>query len=371
VGVGGGGGVGGGLPINPATGRRRRRGGDDSGGADVGDSAFVLPLGDFGTPPRDDGDLGGDFGTPPEFEETDDIDERHIQYQTCRDVVLNDDYPIEEYLREADTFLLIHKSSTDDILCYEKSYIESILNNKNNWFYECIGRLLDSGNRTIQVGNENDAYIKLPIYKDGLNGFIHLSQVIRLLESDNRIYYVYPDNDKDITHSISWKNAFGPDHMRNWISANHCQVGSKLLVYKLKICRDPERCLRSLPPQPPQPPPIQPPIQPPEDFDRVPSVRASPRRLTSEDFDRVSSVRSSPVSTQHSEDFDRVPSVRASPPRQPSPRRQPSPPIQPLEDFDRVPSVRASPLRRQPSEDFDRVPSATASPRRRTVEEVD
>lgn len=310
-----GGGGGGGLPINPVTGRRQRRGRD-------------LP--NFGTPVQDD-------GTPAEFEETDDIDERNIQYQTCRDVVLNDDYPIEEYLREADTFLFIHNSSTDDILCYEKSYIENILNNKDNWFYECIGRLLDNGNRAINVGNENDAYIKLPIYKDGLNGFIHLSQVIRLLESDNRIYYVYPDNDKDITHSISWKNAFGPDHLRNWISANHCQLGSKLLVYKLKICRDPERCLRSLPPQPP---PIEPPpIEPPEDFDRVPSVRSylsrqssedfdrrlTPRRLTSEDFDRVSSVRSSP-SRQASEDFDRVPSVRASsPPRVPSATASPPP----------------------------------------------
>ena len=39
-------------------------------------------------------------------------------------------------------------------------------------------------------------------------------------------------------------NAFGPNP--NWVSANHCQVVSKLLVYKLKICRDPERCLKSL-----------------------------------------------------------------------------------------------------------------------------
>ena len=79
-----------------------------------------------------------------------------------------------------------------------------------------------------------------------MNGFIHVSQVIRLLASNNRIYYVYPDNDKDITHSITWANAFGPEHMIDWVSANHCQVGSKLLVYNLKICTDPERCIRSL-----------------------------------------------------------------------------------------------------------------------------
>ena len=181
-----------------------------------------------------------------QFEETDDIDERdiNIEGQTCRDVILNDDMQIQQYLADGDTFLLIHKSSTDDILCYEKSYIETILSDKGNWFYECIGDLLHNGNRVMNFGNENDAYIKLPLYKDGLNGFIHLSQMRRLLQSDNRIYYVYPDNDKDITHSAAWVNVFGTNP--NWVSANHCQVGSKLLVYKLKICTDPERCLRSL-----------------------------------------------------------------------------------------------------------------------------
>lgn len=139
---------------------------------------------------------------------------------------------------------MIHKSSTDAILCYEKSYIETILNDKGNWFYECKGRLLDNGGRGMNFEHENDAYIKLPLYKDGLNGFIHLSKIRRLLQSDNRIYYVYPDNDKDITNSSTWDNAFGP--YPDWVAANHCQAGTKILVYKLKICTDPERCLKSL-----------------------------------------------------------------------------------------------------------------------------
>jgi hypothetical protein len=200
---------------------------------------------------------------------------------------LNDDYSIEEYLTEADTFLLIHKSSPDEILCYEKRTIQTLLNDKANWLYECKGPLFPNGNRGMQFGDENDAYIRLPIYADGLNGFIHLSEVEKLLRSNNRIYYLYRDEDKDISHSMFWDNVFGPS--QNWISANHCQRGSNVLVFKLKICRDPERCLRSLHPLAP--------IQPPEDFDRQPSVRASPPRR------------------QPSEDFDRVPSIRASPPR--------------------------------------------------------
>ena len=37
-----------------------------------------------------------------------------------------------------------------------------------------------------------------------------------------------------------------PDLMRYTVGGNHCQVGSKLLIYKLKIFRDPEMCLKSL-----------------------------------------------------------------------------------------------------------------------------
>jgi hypothetical protein len=39
---------------------------------------------------------------------------------------------------------------------------------------------------------------------------------------------------------------FWLDIIGSMMSANHCQVGSNLLVYKLKVCRDPEMCVRSI-----------------------------------------------------------------------------------------------------------------------------
>ena len=51
-----------------------------------------------------------------------------------------------------------------------------------------------------------------------------------------------------ITHSIGWKVAYGPSQNigRAMVSANHCQYGSSILVYTLKLCKDPERCIKSL-----------------------------------------------------------------------------------------------------------------------------
>jgi surface protein len=197
---------------------------------------------------------GGNVGEF-EFEETDNIDERNMhisepgEHERCKDLFTGDDIRIEEYLSEEDTFLFINNSPNEhfDILCYEKSYIENILDDKNNWFYECTGNILENGNRTIDFGrNENNAFIKLPLNIDGLNGFIPLIQVRKIIGSNDRIYYIYLDIQNQITHSISWTNAFGSREERDWVNANHCQVGSNLLVYKLKVCRDPEMCVRSI-----------------------------------------------------------------------------------------------------------------------------
>ena len=92
-----------------------------------------------------------------------------------------------------------------------------------------------------------ESYIKIPLNSDGLNGFVPLIQLKKLLLSSNKIFYIYPylENgvQKIITHSTTWKNAYGPEP--DWISANHCQSGSSILVYTLKLCRDPVRCIKS------------------------------------------------------------------------------------------------------------------------------
>jgi hypothetical protein len=185
------------------------------------------------------------------FEEAD-VDERDMPNSTCSDLyTLEDDKNIVSHLEEEDTFLFINRGSTNDfdILCFEKSYIEGIISDKNNnWFYECTGRLIPGTNDRSMGQFINYPYIKVPINDSGLNGFIPLIQLRTLLINNNRIYYIYPmienGTQKMITHTASWQNAYSSNP--NWVSANHCQAGSSILVYTLKLCRNPERCIRSM-----------------------------------------------------------------------------------------------------------------------------
>ena len=203
-----------------------------------------------------------------DFDQASDIDEKDIPNTTCVDNIAADDAKdILEHLNEDDTFLFINKGSSPlgsnfDILCFEKSYIEYMLSDSTHWFYECQGDFLpplegqdpntDHLDKPMS-GSDPNPYIKIPIDDKGLNGFIPLIQLEKLLKSDNKIYYIYPYLDEDgvpkmITHSIGWKVAYGPPQNigRAMVSANHCQYGSSILVYTLKLCKDPERCIKSL-----------------------------------------------------------------------------------------------------------------------------
>ena len=183
----------------------------------------------------------------------DDIDENTFTNTTCKDLIMQDDsVNILEYLSESDTFLFVSKNPLVgvgfDVLCFEKSSIEYIIKDKNNWFYECTGPInptkFDPNAKSAGI-YDRETYIKIPADETtGLNAFIPLVQLKKILKRNHKIYYI--EFEKDITHSISWKNSFGPSRHANWVSANHCQGGSNILVYTLKVCRDPVRCIKSL-----------------------------------------------------------------------------------------------------------------------------
>ena len=181
----------------------------------------------------------------------DDFNETSITNTTCNDLIMQDDsVNILEYLSEdADTFLFVSKnpllvSAGFDALCFEKNTIQHIIKDKNNWFYECPGPIRADGTKSAGIYGR-DTYVKIPNDQTtGLNAFIPLVQLQKILKRNHKIYYI--EFEKDITHSIGWKNSHGPSRYANWVSANHCQAGSNILVYTLKVCRDPERCIKSL-----------------------------------------------------------------------------------------------------------------------------
>ena len=199
-----------------------------------------------------------------DFEEATDIDETNFTFDTCRDLMLDDNVNIVAHLNETDTFLFINGNPAEigvSILCFDKNTIRQFLVNKNdNWFYECNGPFLTeinpvTGERIITNDRTmssivNFPYIKIFLNEEGLTGFVPLNQIRKLLSSSYKVYYIYPmlenGTQKMISHTVSWQNAFGPAENRNFVNANHCQSGSNILIYTLKVCRDPERCVRSI-----------------------------------------------------------------------------------------------------------------------------
>lgn len=192
--------------------------------------------------------------TNEEFDfDTEDIDERTFNFTTCKDIISDENENITDYLAETNTFLFINGNPNEigtSIICFSKDYLTQFISNKNdNWFYECNGRLLECGSRSMSFINY--PYLKIFINDDGLTGFVPLIQVQKILQSNYKIYYINPMLDRDgtqkmITHTATWQNSYGPIESINYLSANHCQAGSNILVYNLKVCRDPERCIRSI-----------------------------------------------------------------------------------------------------------------------------
>jgi hypothetical protein len=173
-----------------------------------------------------------------EFDEADDIDESTI------DIAVD----IQSHLNEMNTLLFVNKD-TDldyDIISYSKDDIEDIVFNKNNWFYECTGsrsRWEDESNglydKQIDVYGETP-YVRIPIGSD--SGYIPLIQLKKLLQSYDKIYYVYKDY--FMSHTIDYLRSWGgyPDRR----STNHCQNGSSIQSLTLKVCNNTEKCLKSL-----------------------------------------------------------------------------------------------------------------------------
>jgi uncharacterized protein YjbI with pentapeptide repeats len=172
-----------------------------------------------------------------------DIDESKLP-GTCFDYVMQEDSDIiEQLLENIDFFVLVFPSDKEDfkVICKTREEIKLALNDISSIFYECTGRFkrdtLPDG-RTVELRDkvigpiDETPYVKI-LGVGGINIFIDIKEVNALLNSTERIFYAYPK--KEITHSISWNNIYGrnPDY----ISAYHCQNGSNLTIYTLKVCK--------------------------------------------------------------------------------------------------------------------------------------
>ena len=175
-----------------------------------------------------------------EFDEADDIDESTI------DIAL-----YIENLNEMNTLLLVNIDS--DIIFFTKDEIEDIILDKNNWFYECTGPrsrwewLTDDMDESTGLYNkpvdvyDDKPYIRIPTSYDSV-GFLPLIQLKKILQSYDKIYYIYPD--KFISHTINYLRSWGGN--LDIPSRYYCQNGSYIYTLTLKVCSNTEKCFKSL-----------------------------------------------------------------------------------------------------------------------------
>ncbi len=204
--------------------------------------------------------------TPIEFEGID-FDESRLG-NTCQDLIMFDEKEITEYLHEEGAVILINRGSGNDsdILCFDRETLQQLFNDKDDgWFYACTGNLMwksKAGNRYRVQELSNDRsisnhegllqilrkpYVKIPINAEGMNAFISARELYSIIQSDNNVFYIEPKldaggNQISFTHTIT----HGVSQGGSFVSANHCQSGSNILLYEVKVCNNPELCIRSI-----------------------------------------------------------------------------------------------------------------------------
>ena len=175
----------------------------------------------------------------------------------CFDIIMQTSEVIDEFLSNNDVFILINglnNISDNDIMCYNKELLKNSLIDKSNWFYECIGKFIpNTRDKSLSsFSPENSPYIKLTIKGDGFNGFFRKKDIeIIFNEQKIKIFYIIPLLDennlqKTLTHTIDWTNSYGDKSQRNFVSSNHCQYGSNVMLYTFGICKNTQTCVKSL-----------------------------------------------------------------------------------------------------------------------------
>lgn len=159
--------------------------------------------------------------------------------------ILNRENKNEEQPTEAFDFIMYTKVPIDyntnnvyfvidkNIFVYDKNDLDEIVSNRNdNWFYECGDDFITGSTKDKRpVVKDHTVYVKMTVSECGMNGLVRKSQILRVFKSDSKMFLLTTSNPASIDWTISWQNIYGK---RNYVSANHCQHGTKMMLYDIK-----------------------------------------------------------------------------------------------------------------------------------------
>lgn len=130
----------------------------------------------------------------------------------------------------------------DEILCYDVNSLLQIASKSNEFLVECDGTLNNDGDRNMNSFIKDWIYVGIPINKDGFRAFFDIRQIrslLLLLGKGIKVFYITPHLDIDGTHeTISYTSSYQNAYTRDpdYVSANHCQKGSNISIYDIKVC---------------------------------------------------------------------------------------------------------------------------------------
>lgn len=186
------------------------------------------------------------------------IDESKILEESqpqCFDIIESDEFDNKEFLEgDEDNILLIRKQGDNyQIDCYRRQLLQDIIEDPTRGKYAC--NMILSDGRPIpdtpysvrNLVDENNTYYRI----DTSFGRIYLPKddILKMIHSNNKIFYIDQDN------SINFQRSASVDVLRNEIamnlalqqgldfnnpgyiiSADHCQQGTDITVYRIKVC---------------------------------------------------------------------------------------------------------------------------------------
>lgn len=142
---------------------------------------------------------------------------------------------LSKYFKERTNIVIV---IGDDMICYEYDNLLNSIRDKNLWMYECEGDFISDSRdkKIVDVHADAPVYVGIPINTDGMLAYVDAGQIHTLLNMvvDRGVQIFHFKDWRTITHSISHRNTdyFNAD----WVSANHCQHGSALMLYTVQIC---------------------------------------------------------------------------------------------------------------------------------------
>lgn len=166
----------------------------------------------------------------------------NLETSRCFDLIDFDLADAKDYLQRDPDNIIIINLSTRKALCFTKESLSEYTRDLTSQFVECLGETDVRGDRSLRyIRPDARIYLRIPADESGMNAFLPLENVSEAVSSRERIFCLVPLKEADtneqasLTHTITVQNLRGPE--RDFVSANHCQRGSNVLLYKFVKCR--------------------------------------------------------------------------------------------------------------------------------------